>query len=373
MKVVAAPDKFRGSLTATQAAAAIRSGVLRARPRAHVQLLPVADGGDGTVDAAVTAGYTPIPVTVTGPAGQPVPAVFALQRTVAVIEMAQASGLGKLPGAPTATTAAATSFGTGELIAAALDTGATRIVLGVGGSACTDGGTGMASALGVRLLNNAGRPIASGGSALLDLSFIDASGIDPRLAAAELIVATDVDNPLLGDHGAARVYAPQKGADPATVNRLEEAMRNLAAIIVGCTGQAMSAVPGSGAAGGIAATALPLLGAVIQSGSDILLQMLGLPDAVRDAALVVTGEGSLDHQSLRGKAPHGVAHIAAAHRVLVVAIAGRLDVTPAALTQAGIHQAYGLAELEPDLPRRMSNAAELVSRTAERVALDWLR
>lgn len=218
MKVVAAPDKFRGSLTATQAAAAIRSGVLRARPRAHVQLLPVADGGDGTVDAAVTAGYTPIPVTVTGPTGQPVPAVFALQGTVAVIEMAQASGLGKLPGAPTATTAAAaTSFGTGELIAAALDTGATRIVLGVGGSACTDGGTGMASALGVRLLNNAGRPIASGGSALLDLSFIDASGIDPRLAAAELIVATDVDNPLLGDHGAARVYAPQKGADPATV------------------------------------------------------------------------------------------------------------------------------------------------------------
>jgi glycerate kinase len=378
VKVVVAPDKFRGSLTAPQAARAIRAGLVRVQPEADVHLVPVADGGDGTVEAAVSAGFTPARVTVTGPTGEPVSAVFALRDHTAVIEMAEASGLAKLPGRPTPHTAlTATSFGTGQLITAALDAGATRIVLGVGGSASTDAGAGLATALGVRLLTTSGKAIEPGGRGLLELDSIDAHGLDPRLCTTELILATDVDNPLIGEYGAAHVYAPQKGADPVTVRLLDQALGNLAAVITtttgqNITGQNISSMAGAGAAGGIAATAVPLLGATLRSGSDILLQMLGLPDVIAGAALVITGEGSLDAQSLRGKAPHGVAQLGAAHSVPVVAIAGRITVSQRALTAAGIRQAYSIAAIETDPARQMSHAAELVAQLSEQLAHQWL-
>lgn len=373
MKVVVAPDKFRGSLSAPQAAQAIEDGLRRVQPDADVRRVPVADGGDGTVDAAVVAGFRAVEVTVVGPIGEPVTAVFALKGTTAVIEMAEASGLRRLPSGPSARTAlSAGSYGTGQLITAALDAGADRVVLGVGGSASTDGGVGLASALGARFLDRAGQALAPGGGSLLDLASIDVSGLDPRLAGIDLILATDVDNPLVGEHGAAHVYAPQKGADPAAVSRLDDALRNLAAVVTDMTGRDVGSMPGAGAAGGIGATAVALLGATLSSGSEILLEMLGLTDLVSGAALVITGEGSLDAQSLRGKAPHGVAQVGVAHGVPVVAVAGRVEVEPGELAGAGIDRAYSLAEVEDDPARRMTHAAELLTRLAEQVARDWL-
>ena len=366
-KVVIAPDKFRGSLTAAQAASAMAIGVRRAYPDADIQVVPVADGGDGTIQAALTAGYNPVSVTVAGPTGQPVPAMFAHRGDTAIIEMAEASGLRRLPGSPNPRTAlTASSFGTGQLIGAALTAGARRIVIGIGGSASTDGGTGLARALGIRFLDDDGQPIASGGGGLREIATIDTGALDPRVAEADLIIATDVDNPLAGENGAAHVYAPQKGADRDAVQLLDAGLRHLAAIIETTAGTTISGVAGTGAAGGVAATALPLLGARIASGSELILSLLGLEQAVPGAALVITGEGSLDGQSLRGKAPHGVARISAIHHVPVVAIAGRVEVADAELTAAGISRAYSLSVIEPDPARCMSDAAVLVTRLAER-------
>ena len=365
MKVVIAPDKFRGSLTAGQAAEAIAAGVRQSCPDADLHVVPVADGGDGTVDAALRAGYSPVTVTVTGPTGAPVSAVFAHRGDTAIVEMAEASGLRRLPGPPTPRSAlTANSYGTGQLISAALSGGVRRIVIGIGGSASTDGGTGLTRALGVRFLTDAGRPIAWGGGGLGELATIDTSAVDPRVAAAELIIATDVDNPLAGKNGAAHVFAPQKGADPHAVAVLDAGLRHLAAVIERTTGTAIGGLAGTGAAGGIAATAVPLLDATIASGSDLLLSLLGLPQAVAGATLVITGEGSLDRQSLHGKAPHGVARISASHGVACIAIAGRVAVTDADLAAAGISRAYSLSDNEPDPARCMSHAAALVTHVA---------
>ena len=374
MRVVVAPDKFRGSLTAPEAAAAIREGLQRVEPAVDVDVVPVADGGEGTVAAAVAAGFTPVAVAVTGPTGDVVDALFAVNGDTAVIEMAQASGLGVLPRGPNPGTAlSAGSFGTGQLVAAALDAGATRIVVGVGGSASTDGGAGLAAALGIRFRTAEGRPIQSGGVGLRDVATIDVTGLDPRLCTTELIIATDVDNRLLGAHGAAHVYAPQKGADPAAVQLLEQGLGTLAAVIAATTQVDVRTIAGGGAAGGIAASAVGLLGATLASGSDLLLRLVGLPAKLAGATLVITGEGSLDSQSLRGKAPHAVARLAAAHSVPVVAIVGRSTVTQHELDAAGIAQAYSIAAIETDPARQMAQAAELVSTLAERAAQQWLR
>jgi glycerate kinase len=369
MKVVIAPDKFRGSLTASEAAAAMAAGVRRAHPDADIAVVPVADGGDGTVQVALTAGYTPVSATVSGPTGEPVDAVFARRGDTAIIEMAEASGLRRLSSSPTPRDAlTASSFGTGQLISAALTVGARRIVIGVGGSASTDGGTGIARALGVRFLNSAGQPIAWGGAGLGEIATINTSALDPRVLTAELIIATDVDNPLAGENGAAHIYAPQKGADHHAVEVLDAGLRHLAAIIESATGSAISEVAGAGAAGGVAATALPLLGASIAAGSELILGLLGLDQAVADAALVITGEGTLDGQSLRGKAPHGVARISAIHHVPCIAIAGRVQAADADLAAAGISHAYSLSDIEPDPARCMNQAAVLVTQLAEQAS-----
>ena len=366
MRIIIAPDKFKGSLSAVEAAAAIGRGVTRARPDAEVVLLPVADGGEGTVAAAVAAGYTQHMVTVDGPTGEPVQASFAVRGEAAVIEMAEASGLRILPGHRPAPRSA-TTYGTGQLVTAALDAGARHIVLGIGGSATTDGGAGLAQALGVRLLDCDGAELARGGSALADLDRIDASGLDPRVGATEFTVASDVENLLVGPQGAAAIYGPQKGASPQDVAVLDAALRRYADVIRRDVGVAVADVPGAGAAGGLGAGALAFLGAELTSGIALMLDVVGFSSAVQGASLVITGEGSFDEQTLSGKAPVGVARAAATAGVPVVALVGRLAVTPEQLAQVGISGARAVLELEPDLERAQRDAASLLSRLAEQL------
>ena len=364
MRILVAPDKFKGSLTAVQAAAAIGEGLRRACPDAEVVLLPVADGGDGTVDAAVTSGYERRTATVQGPTGEPVEAAYAVLGDAAVLELAEASGLRRLPGGVQAPLTAGT-YGTGQLLRAALDAGARRVVLGVGGSASTDGGAGMACALGVRLLDARGQDLAPGGAALLHLHEVDVSGLARELAGASVVLASDVDNPLLGQRGAAAVYGPQKGASPRDVERLEAALTRYALVLRRDLGVDVARVPGAGAAGGAGAGALAFLSARIASGIDLLLDVVRFPEALHGADLVVTGEGSFDAQSLHGKAPVGVAQAARAAGVPVVALVGRLDVSADQLRGVGIHAAHALMDLAPDEATAVRDAAGLLTRLAE--------
>ncbi|MEO6089899.1 MAG: glycerate kinase [Umezawaea sp.] len=329
--VLVAPDKFKGSLTAPRVADAVARGLREAVPGLDVRCLPVADGGDGTVDAAVAAGFTRVGRWVTGPVGKPVASSFAVRGDTAVVEVAAASGLAGLhPLAPLT----ATSRGTGELLASAFDLGCDRIVLGVGGSACTDGGRGMVEALGDR-----------------DFSEVD------------LVLASDVDNPLLGPTGAAAVYGPQKGASAADVEVLEERLRAWADEV----GHAHADTPGAGAAGGIGFAALSLLGARRRPGIEVVLELIGFADALPGARLVITGEGSLDAQTRHGKAPAGV--VVASGGVPVVAVAGRCEVEPA---EIGLKSAYALLDIEPDVTRCLADTERLLVRLAGRIAGDWL-
>jgi glycerate kinase len=369
--VVVAPDKFKGSLSAAAVARAVAEGLRAAVPGVDVREHPVADGGDGTVEAALSAGYTRREVRCTGPTGTPVDAAVAVRDRVAVVELAEASGLRRLPGGRPAPTTA-TSRGTGELVRAALDLGCRQVVLGIGGSACTDGGAGMVQALGGRLLDAAGAELGPGGAALADLDRLDLSGFDPRVAATEFTVASDVDNPLLGLHGAAAVYGPQKGATPADVALLDAALTRWAAAARAATGVDAVNAPGAGAAGGVGFAALVFLRARLRSGIDYLLDLLQVRAAIDGARLVVTGEGSLDDQTLRGKAPAGVAAAARAAGVPTVAVAGRSTLAPEALEPAGIARAYLLSDLEPDPERSMRDPAPLLRRLAARIAADWL-
>ncbi|WP_052397299.1 glycerate kinase [Streptomyces sp. NRRL F-5123] len=367
-RVLIAADKFKGSLTAVQVAEHVAAGLRAVVPGLDVTALPVADGGDGTVDAAVAAGFTRRTVRVTGPLGEPVEASYALREGTAVVEMAEASGLRHLPPGVFAPRTA-TTYGTGELLRAALDAGARSIVLGVGGSATTDGGAGMLAALGARLLDAHGAPVAPGGAALAGLATADLGGLDPRLAATEVVLAGDVDNPLLGPTGAAAVYGPQKGADADDVRALDAALAHYAEVLDAAD---LAAAPGAGAAGGIGFGALLALGAAFRPGIDILLDVLGFVDALEGATLVITGEGSLDEQTLHGKAPVGVARAAAARGVPVAAVCGRLAVPPAALAAAGITAAYPLSAVEPDPARSIADAGPLLERVAATLAEELL-
>ncbi|MEO3871536.1 glycerate kinase [Nonomuraea sp. B12E4] len=373
--VLVAPDKFKGSLTAAEVASRVSAGL--GVPTVE---LPVADGGDGTVEAAVAGGFTRVTIEVTGPTGERIPASYAWQpgSADAVVELAEASGLRRLPGGLQPLTA--TSHGTGELIADALRRGARRVVLGLGGSACTDGGAGMAQALGARLLDAEGGDLPPGGAALRSLDRIDMSGF-VDIAGVEFVVASDVDNPLLGPHGAAAVYGPQKGATPEDVKTLEAGLSRLAAVATATHGlmgavehddvpraMGVAGAPGAGAAGGVGFAALAFLHAEIRPGIDYLLDLLGFGEQVEGARLVITGEGSLDEQSLRGKAPIGVAQAAAKAGVPVVAVCGRRTLTDAELKAAGIEAAYALTDLEPDPARCMAEAGPLLERLAARLA-----
>jgi glycerate kinase len=372
MRVVVAPDKFKGSLTAAQVAARVAAGLARAAPGAEVVEVPVADGGDGTLEAAVEAGYRRVPVQAEGPTGEPVETAYAERDGVAVVELADVSGLGRLPGGRLAARAAS-SYGTGQVIRAALDAGCRRVVLGIGGSAGTDGGAGMVQALGGRLAGEHGGEVGRGGAALAAVRSLDLAGLHPALATAEVVVASDVDNPLLGPGGAAAVYGPQKGASPADVAELDAALARWADAVRRATGRDEAATPGAGAAGGVGFAALAVLGATLRPGIDLVLDLVGFGTVLPGARLVITGEGSLDRQTLHGKAPAGVAAAARAAGIPVVAVAGRSLLPPSELEPAGILAAYALTDIEPDPERCMAEAGPLLERLAERVAADWMR
>jgi glycerate kinase len=377
-RVVVAPDKFKGSLAAADVAARVARGLTLSGFTGEVIALPVADGGDGTVASAVSAGYRRVEFGVRGPTGQGVTASFALQDGTAIIEAAQACGLALLtPGEFAPLTA--TSRGVGELILAASRMGAKRIVLAVGGTATTDGGAGLLQALGARLFDGSGHPLPAGGAALARLSELDLSQLKD-LTGVEFLLASDVDNPLLGPSGAAAVYAPQKGATPADVPLLEAGLEQWAdvaeATIAADRGLAESIrdAPGAGAAGGLGFAALLFLGARMRPGIELLLEMVSFGQHLDGARLVITGEGSLDQQTLHGKAPVGVAKAVAGHdpAVPVVAVAGRCTLSKAQLRAAGIAAAYPLTDLEPDLDRCIADAGPLVERAAKQIAADWL-
>ncbi|MET9158212.1 glycerate kinase [Streptomyces parvulus] len=373
--MLVAADKFKGSLTAVEVAERVTAGLRRVVPDVVVEALPVADGGDGTVAAAVAAGFERREVRVAGPLGDPVTAAYALRGDTAVVEMAEASGLQRLPEGVLAPLTAST-YGSGELLRAALDAGARSIVFGVGGSATTDGGAGMLAALGARFLDADGEPVAPGGGGLAALASADLSGLDPRLAEVELVLASDVDNPLTGPKGAPAVYGPQKGASPDDVTALDAALAHFAEVLagtesVGARAAEYAASPGAGAAGGIGYGAL-LLGARFRPGIEVMLDVLGFAPALERAGLVVTGEGSLDEQTLHGKAPAGVAAAARAAGKEVVAVCGRLALPADALGRAGIRRAYPLTDVEPDMEKCIAEAGPILETVAEGIARDFL-
>ncbi len=370
--VVIAPDKFKGTLTAAQVAGHVAAGLGRVRPGLRCVLVPVADGGEGTVAAAQAAGYRCVEMGVRGPTGRPVTAAFALAEGTAIIESAQACGLGLLPGAVPAPLTAS-SRGVGELILAAARMRAKRVVLGLGGVASTDGGAGLAVALGARLLDEAGAELAPGGADLVRLARIDLSKLRD-LSGIEIIAATDVDNPLLGERGAAVVYSPQKGASAADSALLEQGLTRWADVAEQALGRVRRHDPGAGSAGGIGFAALMFLAATMRPGVDVMLELLSFAHQLPEARLVITGEGALDAQTMHGKAPAGVARTAAemAPDLPVVAVTGTCSLTDAQLRAMGIARAYPLSGIEPDPARCRDQAGPLLENLAGRIADDWL-
>ncbi len=370
--VVIAPDKFKGTLSAREVAAHVAAGLAAARPGTETVAIPVADGGDGTVDAAVAAGYRRVELGVRGPVGRSVTAAFGLLDGSAVIEVAQACGLALLPDDELAPLTA-TTRGVGELLTAAVRMGAKKVVLGLGGTATTDGGAGLVQALGARLLGDDDRDLPGGGGALTRLAQLHLARLRD-LSGVELLLASDVDNPLLGPKGAAAVYGPQKGASPEDVAVLEAGLAKWADVCEAALGRTARDLPGAGAAGGLGFAAQLFLGARMRPGIELLLEMTAFADHLDGARLVITGEGSLDAQSLYGKAPVGVARAAAAHdpAAPVIAVSGVSSLSPDQLRAAGIAAAYALTDIEPDVAACRANPGPILERLAARIAGDWL-
>ena len=367
MKLVIAPDSFKESLSARAVAEAIAAGWARVYPDAELLLCPMADGGEGTVDALLSATGGKLQQTrVSGPLGDPVEAHWGLLPDAqAIIEMAEASGLHRVePGRRDVL--AASSHGTGELIRAALDAGVRRIVLGLGGSATNDGGAGLLAALGVRFLDREGQELPLGGAALARLSQIDLTGLDTRLAQVEVMVAADVDNPLCGPRGASAVFGPQKGASPEQVAQLDEALGHYADVMAATLGEDLRDFPGVGAAGGLGFAARAVLRAGFRPGVELVAELSGLVEAMQGADLVITGEGRLDGQSLHGKTPVGVARLARTAGVPVIALAGSLGEGYQRLYAEGIGAAFSLAPGPLSLEQAMAEAGpELSARVAD--------
>ncbi|MEZ2829566.1 glycerate kinase [Serratia liquefaciens] len=372
-KVVIAPDSFKESLSALEVAEAIERGFRQIFPQVQYVKLPMADGGEGTVDSMVAAtGGEIVRVTVTGPLGQPVQAFYGLlgEGETAVIEMAAASGLHLAPKAqrdPRMTT----SYGTGELILAALERGVKTIILGIGGSATNDGGAGMMQALGARLLDDNRQALPPGGAALAQLAYIDLSGVDPRLQQVSITAACDVDNPLCGANGASAVFGPQKGATPEMVTQLDAALRHYGTLLEQATGREVINAPGAGAAGGMGAALLGMLNARLRPGIEIVIETLQLEEALRDADLVITGEGRLDSQSIHGKTPIGVARVAKRFGLPVIGIAGSLSKDYQVVHQHGIDAAFSVLDRVVSLEEALAEAADNLEVTARNVAAVW--
>ncbi len=370
MKIVIAPDSFKESLSALAVAEAIEAGFREIFPDAEYCKLPVADGGEGTVQALIDAsGGQRIELSVTGPLGEPVQAFYGLMGdgATAVIEMAAASGL-ELLAPDKRNPLVTTSRGTGELINAALDAGARRFVLGIGGSATNDGGAGMLQALGVRLVDEDGNELASGGGALQQLARIDATGLDPRVADSTFDIASDVANPLTGPNGASAIFGPQKGATPAMVEQLDANLRRYGTIVARDGGRDVADIPGAGAGGGIGAAMLAFLDGRLRPGSEIVTEAVGLDAAVADADLVVTGEGRVDGQTVQGKTPVGVARVAARHGVPVIAIGGCLARDTALVHAHGIDAVFAAVNRPCTLAEALAEGAVNVRTAARNVA-----
>jgi glycerate kinase len=367
LKIVIAPQSFKGSLSALKVAQAIALGIKRVLPNAETVVVPMADGGEGTVEALVDATCGQIITTdVTGPLGESIAAKWGIlgDGVTGIIEAAAASGITLVPPGklnPLITT----TYGTGELIRAALNAGCRKLIVGIGGTATNDGGAGMAQALGVRLLDNRGKELPRGGAALAKLDRIDVSGLDRRLAECHVVSACDVTNPLCGELGASVVYGPQKGASEEMCRRLDEALSHYAGVIKADLGIEVMDLPGAGAAGGLGAGLVAFLGAELLPGIDIVIEFVGLVDHLGDASLIFTGEGRIDGQTLFGKTVSGVFSKAKALRIPTVAIVGEVT-NSSDVYQSGIDAVLSIAPGPVSLEKSMADAASLIADAAER-------
>jgi len=374
LKIVTAPNAFKGSLTATEAAVAMEAGIRRILPSAEIVQVPVADGGDGLVDVAVEALDGEMrSLKVTGPRNSPVEANFCYVKSLdlVTVEMALASGLALLPADlqdPTLTT----TFGTGELIKAGLDLGVNRINVGIGGSATNDGGIGMAQALGVRFLDKDGQELPGIGASLSSIVKIDLSGLDPRIKETTFEAVCDVDNPLYGPKGAAFVYGPQKGASPEQVKELDKGLKNLAGLIQKDLGMDVANMPGAGAAGGLGGGLHAFLGAKLCKGIDLIFDLVGLPEKLSGADLALTGEGQIDFQTVFGKAPGGVGIAAKAQGIPCFAIAGSIGKDLGNLHESGINAVFSLCPGPMTLEESMKLSKENVTRVTEQAIRAFL-
>ncbi|MCL1530784.1 glycerate kinase [Xanthomonas nasturtii] len=370
MKILIAPDTYKESLSALEVATQIEAGFRAVFPQWHYTKLPMADGGEGTVDALIAAtGGRVMACTVRGPLGTPVQASFGLTGDggTAVIEMAAASGLALVPPAQRAPLHTSTA-GVGELILAALDAGARHLIIGLGGSATNDGGAGMAQVLGARLLDTQGAAIGAGGGALAALAHVATDGLDARLRQCRIEVACDVDNPLIGPSGASAVFGPQKGATAAMVSQLDANLQHYADVLQRDLGMRLHALPGGGAAGGLGAALVAFAGAQLRPGVELVAQALGLDALIAQADLVITGEGRIDSQSLRGKTPVGVARLAQRHGIPVIAIAGSLGNGAAQLSAHGIAAMFAVVPGACSVEQALADAATNVRAAARNVA-----
>jgi len=373
MKIVIAPDSFKGSMTAAQVCAAVAKGVRAAMPETEIICVPMADGGEGTVQSLIDGlGGNFVSLMVGDPLGRPVTAVYGFTNDgTAVIEMAQASGLALLADAerdPLVTT----TYGTGELIKDALDRGAGDFILGIGGSATNDGGAGMAQALGYRFLDESGNELPRGGGALTGLKHIDISGIDARIRGCRFTVACDVDNPLLGPRGASAVFGPQKGATPEKAELLDKALARFAECVDKDLGREVSQIPGAGAAGGMGAGCMAFLGAELKRGVDIVIDATGLTEKLRDSSLVITGEGCTDSQTLGGKTVYGIATLAMDLGIPVIVISGSFTADAEELFRHGVSRIYGLKEDSATLEETIRNSAFLLEKRAEQAVREFM-
>jgi glycerate kinase len=369
MRIIIAPDSFKGSVSALGVAQAIERGVHAVFPDAEVLKVPVADGGEGTVEALVSATDGKIlQEKVKGPLGETVLAHWGIlgDGETAVIEMAAASGLPLVPKDkrdPRITT----TYGTGQLIKAALDHGLKKMIIGIGGSATNDGGAGVAKALGVKFFDEGKKELPDGGAALADLASIDLSGLDPRIAKTSIMVACDVDNPLCGPRGASAVYGPQKGATPTLVAELDKALEIFAGVAKNATGRDVAVRPGAGAAGGLGAGLLFFTSAELRPGVEIVMEATGFADMAATAQLVITGEGLTDFQTAHGKAPVGIARVAKQHNVPVICLAGGLGEGAEDVYDQGIDALMSIVPQPMMLEQCMANGEALIEAAAERL------
>lgn len=369
MKLLLAPQEFKGSLTAPQAAAAMASGARRVQLDVEIDELPLSDGGSGLVAALVAAAHGATRhVPVSDPLGRTITAGYGLidRGRTAVVELAAASGLSLLRRGELDPLRAST-FGTGQLIRAALDAGIRNFIVGIGGSATNDGGAGIAEALGARFLGAGGRPIGRGGGALNDLEHLDVTGLDPRVGESRIVVACDVRNPLAGPDGAAAVYGPQKGATPRMVETLDCALRRYAEVLGRDLGQNVAEVPGAGAAGGAGAGLMAFLHAELRPGFDLVAEATHLPVRLRRSDLVITGEGRLDRQTAYGKTVGGVAAVAKESGVPVIALVGSLEDGPALERRLGLAAVFSVVPGPVNLDDAMAHAAGYLSARTEAV------